>query len=180
MKNLFVIVLCAFSLLMLSPLSAITADTTATKAVDTVVAATADTTTAIVPEDLSVWEQFVTTLSGEDITTGVYFASFLLVAIGLFIRWYIATIRGIKRNPDSPAKFDFMYWITHNWLSKLLSVAFTVAITYCTLRFIPELTQWMGFKIPPLSTACLAVGIGVCFDWVVSRWAALKLTGSGI
>jgi len=85
-------------------------------------------------------------------------AAFLFALMGLFIRWYIRALSGVKNNPNSPAKFSFAYWWANNGKMKIASIFATTVIVFLCLRFSYE---W--FTLAP--SMVLAVGIGIGFDW---------------
>jgi hypothetical protein len=87
-----------------------------------------------------------------------YAAAFFFALLGLFVRWSVLTRNGIKNNPESPAKFDFMYWWENNGKRKVVSVLTTFVVIFLCLRFA---TDWFGI-VPSMA---FSVGIGLAFDW---------------
>jgi hypothetical protein len=87
-----------------------------------------------------------------------YLAAFVFALMGLFLRWYIKTMKGVKTNPDTPSKFSWAYWWANNGSRTLVSIFATAIIVFLCLRFSFE---W--FTLAP--SMILAVTIGICFDW---------------
>ena len=100
--------------------------------------------------------EFWTLISG-GLSIQWYLAAFLFALLGFIVRWYILALKGIKSNPDSPAKFDWSYWWTHNKM-KIAGIFVNWIIVFLCLRFAFD---W--FQLAP--SMVLAVGIGIGFDW---------------
>jgi hypothetical protein len=87
-----------------------------------------------------------------------YIAAGIFALMGLFLRWYIHTLQGIKNNPETPAKFSWAYWWANNGKTKIMSVFATAIIVFLCLRF-----SYDWFTLAP--SMVLAVAIGIGFDW---------------
>ena len=89
-----------------------------------------------------------------------YLPAFLFAFMGMFLRWFWSTSRGIKSiQNQSPAKFDLIYWIKDNILSKLNSFMASIIVIFVGLRFSNELLDF-NFSM------FLALCIGLLIDYV--------------
>jgi hypothetical protein len=100
----------------------------------------------------------------------VYQIAFIFVFLGMFLRWYYTTRKGIK-NPEngSPAKFNFIYWIKDNLLSKLFAMLSAASVIFVTLRFSNEL---FGVEISMI----YAFFVGLFFDYVADYLMSINPT----
>lgn len=97
-----------------------------------------------------------------------YEAGFIFVLIGLFIRWFYTTRKGIKKiDNNTPMKFDLVYWIKDNIIPKSLSILVTFLIVFVTLRFPMEI---VGIQFSMFY--CLLVGLGL--DYIIDKIKKLK------
>ena len=87
-----------------------------------------------------------------------YLAAAVFAMMGLFLRWYIRAMSGVKNNLESPDRFSWSYWWNNNGKMKFASIFATAIVVFLCLRFSQE---W--FELAP--SMILAVTIGICFDW---------------
>jgi hypothetical protein len=107
-------------------------------------------------------KQFMDLISGT-LSVAWYAAEFVFAFIGLFIRWSITAYMGVKNQTNnSPDRFSWNYWWTHNAKLEAVRIIRTVLIIFVCLRFSVE---W--FNIPVEYNMSLACGIGLAFDWVL-------------
>lgn len=166
MKKLF------FAACMIFSISLFAADSTkvdtAKNVVDSIVSTTSTPVEVIKEVDNSVWQQLMSNLLGENLDLVGYISCFIFSCIGLFLRWYWTSRKGIKNNPDSPNTFSWGYWLNNNILPKLVSVMATFLIIFLSLRFSFEI-------IGLLPSMFLSLLIGLCFDVISDKLKNLKL-----
>jgi len=101
-----------------------------------------------------------------ELAWALFAVALLFVLFGLMVKWYIEVKTAIKKNTETPEKWDWRYFIIHNLFKKSFSILANIIIAIAALRFCTEL-----FNIPVSMGAAFAMGIG--FDEVikyVSRW----------
>lgn len=120
-----------------------------------------DTTAALVTE--STFSKVITNILGTSLDTAGYISAFFFAGLGLFLRSYYKTMRGIKNNPYSPDKFNLGYYLKNNLLSKCNTILFTIVVIFLGLRF-PEM---FGVKINFTIELFMLLGLllGLFFDW---------------
>lgn len=87
----------------------------------------------------SLFQQVVKELLGENLTIAVLIAAYIFAFFGMILRWFFQYNKYGKKNPDSPAKFSWSYWIKDNVLPKLAAVLATIIIIFVSIRFPQEL-----------------------------------------
>jgi hypothetical protein len=118
--------------------------------------------------DNSVWQNLVDNILGENLDVAGYISCFLFAFIGLFLRWYWRSRKGVKNNPNSPNKFHWGYWLNRNLLPKLFSCMATFLIIFLSLRFSFELVGLLPSMI-------LSLIVGLSIDKVSDLLKNLKL-----
>lgn len=71
-----------------------------------------------------------------------YYAAFVFAFIGMLIRWFITTRKGVKTSSDTPNKFNVWFWLRDNAKDKLLTIAGTIAVIFVFMRFPYDLAGW--------------------------------------
>lgn len=71
-----------------------------------------------------------------------YYAAFVFAFIGMLIRWFITTRKGVKTSSDTPNKFNLWFWLRDNAKDKLLTIAGTIAVIFVFMRFPYDLAGW--------------------------------------
>lgn len=101
------------------------------------------------------------------VSIATYIGGFLFALIGMFIRWFITTKKGIKKNPETPVKFSWSFWFKDNFLRILTAMGGTLAVLFVAMRFPVE---WFGVQL----TMPLAFAFGFFFDWLVNYIENMK------
>jgi len=96
-----------------------------------------------------------------------YKFAFIFAGVGIFIRWYITTRRGIRRSKRTPQKFNLWYWLRDNILKKLLTILGTTAVIFIFLRFSVEF-----FGKP--ASMFLSFLIGLFLDYLIDYLDKLR------
>ncbi len=97
---------------------------------------------------------------GESLTPVTLVATYIFATIGLFIRWYFDTRKGVKKNLDTPRKFSMPYWLKNNLWHKVVSVFAVYSVIFVLVRFPADWgLEYVGYFG--------ALIIGVAFDYFV-------------
>lgn len=77
----------------------------------------------------------VTEILGDKLTPVTLVATYIFAFVGIFIRWYFDTKKGLKTNPLTPVKFSFIFWLQNNLWHKLVSCMAVVCVVFVLVRF---------------------------------------------
>lgn len=102
----------------------------------------------------------------------VYKFAFVFAFMGLFIKWYYVTKKGVKYSEKSPEKFNADYWISDNFYNKILSILFTYVALFLLLRFSNDI---LGFEL----TMFVSLVIGLTFEAMVEKLVNLTVKTKG-
>lgn len=127
----------------------------------TAIAPTTTATNPITPSNIDTakdWKQeILQNITGNTLDWADYVTCFFFAFLGLLIRTGIRTKSGIKNNKNgTPEKFNWIYWIRDNVLTKLSSMMFIFVVIFVTLRFSMD---WFG-QYPSMAFS-FVVGLGI-------------------
>ena len=94
---------------------------------------------------------------------------YIFAVIGMIIRWYFDTRKGIKKNEGTPNKFNLQYWIHDNLQVKIISLFANFLVLFIIFRFTGEI---YNFELS-MFTAFI---IGFCFDFFIDKLRNLSPT----
>ena len=93
-------------------------------------------------------------------------SAFILALIGMFIRWAYKTIRAVKKNSETPSKFNLNYWLQDS-AHKLMRVLANMAVAYIFFIFCRQL---LGMGL----TMFVAFFIGLFIDVLADKLMNMK------
>jgi len=111
--------------------------------------------------ETSLFQQIVIELLGKDLTGVVLLVAYIFAFAGMFLRWYWMYQTKGKVNPETPVKFNLVYWLRDNLLPKLFGMLATFVIIFVSIRFPQEL---LGSAF----SYVYAFTIGMSLDYVAS------------
>lgn len=98
---------------------------------------------------------------GTELTPVVLVTAYIFAFAGMFLRWWWLYDKKGKTDPQTPVKFNLVYWLRDNLSQRLMGVFASVILIFLSLRLSHD---WFGAVV----SYGYAFMVGLSLDYIAS------------